>query len=231
MKCFSLPIQSLAVAVPLLGAFLLLQTSRAQEVKTPPGVYDYYLLNLSWSPAFCSTLTTLNTVEQAARGSTECAVPHGFVLHGLWPQNFDGTYPASCDTRPGPQDWQRYLDMTPDVSLLKHEWAKHGTCTTLAPTTFFATARQAYTSVHIPEAFRHVAQAQMFAPDAILGMFYAANPSFPLGSFALSCGHNELTAIEACFSRDSKPIACQNIRTCHANAVRVQPDASAGIVQ
>ena len=63
----------------------------------------------------------------------------------------------------------------------------------------------------------------MLAPDAILGMFYAANPAFPQGSFALSCGHNYLTAIEACFSRDGQPIACQNIRTCRANVVRVEP--------
>lgn len=200
--------------------------TNAQEVKADPGQYDYYLLNLSWAPEFCSTLHTLTAEEQAARGSTECTTPHGFVLHGLWPQNFDGSYPASCGSRPGPAQPEQYLDMTPDISLLKHEWAKHGTCTTLTPDAFFAAARRAYSSIAIPQAFKNATSPDMLPPETILGMFYAANPSFPRGSFALSCGHNYLTAIEACFSRDLQPIACQNIRTCHANEVKVQPAKS-----
>ncbi|MGI4756861.1 MAG: ribonuclease T2 family protein [Janthinobacterium lividum] len=221
-----------ALALTLLAGSIVCKTGNAQEVKSAPGTYDYYLLNMSWSPAFCDTLKTLTPAEQAARqGSTECSSPHSFVLHGLWPQNFDGTYPGNCSDRPGPQRPERYLDMTPDLSLIKHEWAKHGTCTTLSPDAFFSTARQAYTAVTIPETLKHVDQQVMLAPEAILAMFYKANPSFPQGSFALSCGRNTLTAIEACFSRDAQPIACQNIRTCKANVVKVEPEASSGIVQ
>lgn len=212
-----------AHAALALSTVLLPCRANAQEVKAEPGVYDYYLLNLSWAPEFCSTLHTLTPAEQAARGSTECTAPHGFVLHGLWPQNFDGTYPGNCGTRPGPAHPEQYLDMTPDLSLLKHEWAKHGTCTTLTPDSFFATARRAFSSAKIPSAFQHVTSTQMMPPELILGLFYAANPAFPHGSFALSCGHNDLTAIEACFSREGQPISCQNIRTCHANSVRVEP--------
>ncbi len=216
----------------LLGTTLLPLANHAQEVKSAPGVYDYYLLNMSWSPAFCDTLKTLTPAEQSARSqSTECTSPHSFVLHGLWPQNFDGTYPGTCSDRPGPTHPERYLDLTPDLSLIKHEWAKHGTCTTLSPDAFFSTARQAYTSVIVPDTLKRVDQQVMLQPDAILAMFYKANPSFPQSSFALSCGRNELTAVEACFSRDMQPIACQNIRTCRANVVKVQPEASLGIVQ
>ena len=66
----------------------------------------------------------------------------------------------------------------------------------------------------------------MLRPDDILTMFYKSNPAFPLGSFALSCGNNELTAIEACFSKEVQPIACVNLRSCRANVVRVPPEAS-----
>ena len=221
-----------SASLVLLASAWILPGSHAQEIKSAPGTYDYYLLNLSWSPAFCDTLKTLTPAEQASRAqNTECSSPHSFVLHGLWPQNFNGTYPGSCSSRPGPQRPERYLDMTPDLSLLKHEWAKHGTCTTLSPDAFFSTARQAYTSVVIPDTFKHVDDPLTLQPDAILAMFYRANPSFPQGSFALSCGRNVLTAIEACFSRDIKPIACQNIRTCQANVVKVQPETSGAIVQ
>ncbi len=213
----------LVVLTPLCGI--------AQEIKSPPGQFDYYVLNLSWAPEFCYTLRTLSPAEQAEKGSEECAAPHGFVLHGLWPQNFDGTYPASCAERPGPLHPERNLDMTPSLPLLKHEWAKHGTCTTLSPETYFATARQDYSAVEFPEAFKRLDHEVMLRPDEILGMFYRANPSFPEGSFVLSCGRNYLTAIEACFSKEGKPIACQNLRGCRANAVKVTPEASGGVVE
>src|ERR1700729_345831 len=51
-----------------------------------PQNFDYYLLNLSWSPEFCYSHPS----------ATECAGRPAFVLHGLWPQNTDGTYPQNC---------------------------------------------------------------------------------------------------------------------------------------
>ena len=203
----------------------------SQEIKSPPGQFDYYVLNLSWAPEFCHTLETLSPAERAEKGSEECATPHTSVLPGLWPQNFDGTYPASCAERPGPVHPERNLDMTPSLPLLKHEWAKHGTCTTLSPEAFFATARQVYSSVEFPQTFKRLDHEIMLRPDEILDMFYKANPSFPEGSFVLSCGHNYLTAIEACFSKEGKPIACQNLRSCRANVVKVTPENAGGVVE
>src|SRR5262245_21113480 len=44
-----------------------------------PGEFDYYLLSISWSPAFCATHA--DRVQQ-------CGIDthFGFVIHGLWPQ-------------------------------------------------------------------------------------------------------------------------------------------------
>ena len=217
-------------------AFVLFFTAcmcHAQQVKAQPGQFDYYALNLSWAPEFCSNMTTLTPQEQASAGpEMECSTPHGFVLHGLWPQNFDGSYPASCSERTGPRNPERNLDMTPNIALLKHEWSKHGTCTTLSPEAFFATARQAYASVTIPQELKQLDHETMMSPDQILTMFYRANPSFPQGSFNLSCGNNRLTAIEACFSKDNvHAIACQGLRSCRANTVRVAVPNDGGIVQ
>ena len=203
----------------------------AQQVSSPPGQFDYYLLSMSWSPEFCDTLSTLTPEERTRRSGTECSAPHGFVLHGLWPQNDNGTYPANCGSRPGPRTWKRYLDMTPDESLLRHEWAKHGTCTTLSPDAFFSTARQAYTSIGIPAMFQHLSTAVTLQPSSILAMFYAANPGFPQGSFTLACSHNRLTAVAACFSKDVQPIACQKVPSCHAGTVLIAPDGAGQIVE
>jgi ribonuclease T2 len=203
----------------------------AQQADSTPGRFDFYLLNLSWSPEFCDTLKTLTPAEQAARTNAFCEAPHAFVVHGLWPQNADGTYPSSCSSREGPREWKRYLDMTPEPDLLKHEWFKHGTCTTLSPDAFFSTAREAYTSVVIPSIFKNLNKSLNLGPDVILTLFYRANPSFPQGSFALACSGGRFTAIEACFSKGVSPIACQAVRSCQASSVTIEPETSGQIVR
>ena len=60
-------------------------------------------------------------------------------------------------------------------------------------------------------------------PDDLLARFATANPGYPAGSFALSCGNNRLTAVEICLSKDLRPEACQGVRSCRANVVKVTP--------
>jgi ribonuclease T2 len=201
--------------VPLAFALLCLSLSPFifGQQQGEPGKFDFYLMNLSWSPEFCSIQGT----------APECAARPGFIMHGLWAQNNDGTYPVSCSTEPGPAHPEENLDITPDLSLLKHEWAKHGTCSGVGPQRFFALEHQAFHSVTIPAVIQNVDQEISMTPDEILGLFAKANPTFPPGSILLSCGRNHLTAIEACFSKDLQPIACQGLRSCHANSVKITP--------
>jgi ribonuclease T2 len=181
--------------------------------KADPGTFDFYLLNLSWSPEFCST-------HQA---SPECSQNRGFVVHGLWPQNNDGTYPERCSEAPGPADPSADTNLMPTASLVQHEWQTHGTCSGLDAAAYFATVRRAFHSVKLPSS--RVAQnpSELIQPLTILDDFAAANPGFPRGSFALSCGNNRLTAIEVCFAKDLRPEACQSVRSCRANVIRITP--------
>ena len=208
----------LAVFVLLLGAFQP-ASGRAQEVtKAPPDHFDYFLFNLSWSPEFCSLHDT----------SPQCGSHPGFVVHGLWPENNDGSWPAFCAERPGPEHPEKNLDITPDLSLLQHEWTKHGTCTTLSPDGFFALEHQAFHEVAIPPFFAALDREVLLKPNEILALFAKANPTFPAGSFVVSCGNNRLTAIEACLSKDGlKPMACREVRGCNAQVVRVTPAKAA----
>jgi ribonuclease T2 len=200
-----------AVFFLLLTSLILIASARAQQ-KGEPGRFDFYLLNLSWGPEFCSI--------QGA--SPECAARPGFVVHGLWPQNNDGSYPVFCSERSGPPHPEQNFDITPDRSLLQHEWSKHGTCTGLAPDDFFALAHKALHSLTIPKLFNDPDHEMLLKPAEILGLFVKANPSFPAGSILVSCGDNRLTAIEACFAKDGlKPIACQGLRGCRAQVVRI----------
>jgi ribonuclease T2 len=178
--------------------------------------FDYYLLNLSWSPEFC----------HGHPDAIECAAHSTFVLHGLWPQNNNGGYPENCAIAPESSrspDPSAFADIYPDAGLLQHEWRSHGACTGLSADAFFSAARAALRSVAIPPAFNNLGHQTSMTPDEILSSFSAANPSIPSASFALSCGNNYLTAVEVCLDKTLHPIACGPIRSCRANVVRIPP--------
>ena len=175
--------------------------------------FDYYLLNLSWSPEFC----------HSHPNATECSQHSGFVLHGLWPQFNNGTFPENCSTEPGPSNPAAYSDIYPDPGLLIHEWRTHGTCSGLSPDAFFTLARNAFHSVAIPSTLSHLDHPISMPPSQILDLFTEANPSIPRSSFALSCGNNYLTAIEVCLNKNAQPTPCGPIRSCRANTVRITP--------
>ena len=58
-------------------------------------------------------------------------------------------------------------------------------------------------------------------PAALLAKLQAANPGFPAGSFAVSCGNNRLTAVEVCLDKGLKAEACQGVHGCGATVVQV----------
>src|SRR4051812_24242158 len=70
-------------------------TSAAREaehldVERAPADFDFYLLALSWHPAFCA---------DGNDDKPECGVlePHPLALHGLWPEKLSvGAYPHDC---------------------------------------------------------------------------------------------------------------------------------------
>ena len=184
-----------------------------QAAPTAQQNFDFYLLNLSWSPEFC----------HSHPAAAECAQHLAFVLHGLWPQNTTGPFPQHCSDAPGPQNPSDYSDLYPDAGLLRHEWQTHGTCSGLAPDAFFNLARQALHSVAIPTELTSLDHQISMPPSDILSLFAKSNPSFPPDSLALSCGNNYLTAIEVCMSKTLQPISCGSLRSCRANTVRITP--------
>ncbi|MCL2660409.1 MAG: ribonuclease T2 [Acidobacteriaceae bacterium] len=181
--------------------------------KSHHGNFDYYLLNLSWSPEYC----------HFNRSARECAVRSAFVLHGLWPQNTSGAYPQNCSGARGPANPAEYSDIYPDAGLLEHEWRTHGTCSGLSPDEFFSTARRAAQSITIPPELTGITKQISMPPEQILSLFTAANPGIPRSSLVLSCGNNYLTAIEVCLDPSLRPTACGEVRSCRANTVRITP--------
>jgi ribonuclease T2 len=175
--------------------------------------FDFYLLNLSWSPEFCHSHPS----------APECAQHAAFVLHGLWPQYDNGDYPHNCSTAPGPSDPSAYSDIYPDPSLLQHEWKTHGTCSGLSPDAYFSAARKAFHSVTIPTRLAGLQSQLLMPPNQVLALFSEANPQIPRSAMALSCGNNYLTAMEVCLDKNLLPQACSAVRSCRANIVRIPP--------
>jgi ribonuclease T2 len=175
--------------------------------------FDFYLLNLSWSPEFCHSHPT----------AAECAAHSTFVLHGLWPQSNDGSYPHNCSNAPGPADPSQFRDIYPDPGLLEHEWKTHGTCSGLSPDDFFSSARKAFHSVAIPPKLAGLQSQISLPPGQILELFTSSNPQIPQAALALSCGSNYLTAVEVCLDKSLQPIACSGVHSCRANTVRIPP--------
>ena len=187
----------------------------AQRAAVPIGTgFDYYLLNLSWSPEFC----------YSHPDAAECASHSTFVLHGLWPQNNDGSYPENCSNAPGPADPSAFKDIYADSALLEHEWHTHGTCSGLNADGFFANARTAVHSIVIPHKLATLTTQSSMSPNGIMDLFMEDNPRIPRESLAVSCGHNYLTAVEICLDKALHPIQCgPSIRSCRATIIRVPP--------
>jgi ribonuclease T2 len=176
-------------------------------------VFDFYLLTLSWSPEYCVT-------HQSA---AECAAHPAFVLHGLWPQNNDGTYPEDCSNAPGPANPGQYSDIYPDAGLLAHEWKTHGTCSGLSADAYFQLERQAVRSIAVPKQLSSLQSQIQLTPAKIVADFTQANPSTSADEYAISCGNNRLTAVEVCLTKNLHAVSCSSVKTCRANVVKVAP--------
>ena len=97
--------------------------------------FDYYMFARSWAP----------TVPNASR--------EAFVIHGLWPNWDNGSWPSYCDNTTLNQTAIRSLqpdmithwtDTTTfskaNVAFWNHEWTKHGTCSGHTQLQYFAVA-------------------------------------------------------------------------------------------
>src|SRR5580704_11502319 len=101
------------------------------------GVFDYYVLSLSWAPTYCLTHTD-DGAECSGKG-------YGLVLHGLWPQYESGGYPERCDSQfqLSAEAASKGASIYPSERLMQHEWLEHGTCSGLDPLKYFVTADRA----------------------------------------------------------------------------------------
>lgn len=184
------------VAATVAGLAAAAQAAPAGAVDKP-GVFDFYVLSLSWSPSYCEA-------EGDRRNDVQCSRPFSFVVHGLWPQ-YERGYPADCPSAAGrlPDRMIRdQLDLFPAFGLVIHQWRKHGTCSGLAPADYFKAARRAFEAVTIPSEYRQPVEPRMVDVDAVERAFLAANKGLDADEMAVTCDGRRLREVRVCFAKD-----------------------------
>jgi ribonuclease T2 len=167
----------------------------------PVGVFDLYILALSWSPGFCD-------IEGDRKGKPECETGAGlgFVVHGLWPQFENGDYPSYCD---------RSRNFVPSASLAIArqvyqdkglaigEWRKHGECSGLQPSLYYRAVIALFRKIKIPNTLIAPEAPLRATPLEIAQAFARANPGL-IGPemVSVTCPRRELEEVRFCVAKD-----------------------------
>lgn len=200
----------------LVPGFLLLMTAAILPAfAQQPGAFDYYILNLSWSPEFC----------HSNPWKPECGGGHhfGFIVHGLWPEFQKGAGPRYCSQAPGLSNPTSMLDIMPDLQLIEHEWRDHGTCSGLSANGYFNLMRRAFTSFRIPKQFTSPRAQFKISPFNIKKVFEELNPSLNDAAIAIGCRGGYMGALGICLSKDLHPVPCRGVQDCRGRTLRVAP--------
>lgn len=186
------------------------------------GVFDYYVLALSWSPNWCAR-------EGDARASPQChpREDFGWVLHGLWPQYHQG-WPAFCPTTAA-QPTRAMTDAMTDImgtsGLAWYQWKKHGVCSGLSARDYFDLSRAAYATLRIPQAFRKLEKPVTLPASLIEDAFLAANPGLTRDMLTVTCADGYIQEVRVCLSKTLSPVPCGRdvARDCTLSGARFDP--------
>lgn len=210
-----------AIAAALLALIAAFAPANAQQYGEP-GQFDFYVLSLSWSPAYCDSAG--NRADPAQCRSQK---PLGFVVHGLWPQ-YDRGYPADCayNAPRVPEHTIREMhDVMPSRGLIIYEWRKHGTCSGLSPERYFELVRKAYQKIKMPPQFTASTRWQTVSPPEVENAFRVANPGLQDDMIAVTCDRRNLREVRICMSKDLEFRACPQVdrQACRAPRVALPP--------
>jgi ribonuclease T2 len=207
----------LAVLVLLL-ACALPATARGPR----SGVFDYFVLSLSWSPTYCAT-------PAGERDNSQCAPGRrfAFVLHGLWPQ-YDKGWPENCETRESWVDEDQIaamMDIMPSRKLIIHEWKKHGTCAGVSQADYFRASRLLFEKVRVPARYLSPTADVITTPEQLVTDFVKTNRDITASMISVQCGNARdrarLSELRICLDKRGNFAACgaNELRACRAKTL------------
>ncbi len=189
---------------------------RRMNTEAKPGDFDYYVLSLSWAPAFCEDLRHRAMRECDPQRNT------GFVVHGLWPERENGRSPDSCGNTQSLDETavQEALSVMPDVGLVRHEWRAHGTCSALSPQQYFGLLTKAREKVEVPAPYRSPQRGLRTSAFTVEQRFAQASKITQRGAIHVHCVGNQLAEVRFCLTKSLDPRPCsENVGECRANPI------------
>ncbi len=169
------------------------------------GEFDYYVLALSWSPAWCSDTGDARNAEQCRSGRGI-----DFVVHGLWPQ-YERGWPQNCASQerdPSRRESQAMADIMGSGGLAWYQWKKHGRCTGLSARAYYQAIRDAASVAPVPEVFDDLSRDIRVPPAVIEDAFMEANPGLTRDGITITCDGRDLQEVRICLTRDLEPRDC-----------------------
>ena len=209
-------IRSRARLAAFIAAFLaILLSGPAAARDDRPGVFDYFVLSLSWSPTYCDGPGGEQDQQQCSPGKR-----FAFVVHGLWPQ-YDSGWPEFCRTR---ETWvpdriiDSMIDIMPSKRLIIHEWKKHGACSGLSMADYFRGTRLLFEKIRIPARYLSPQAAVITTPEQLVTDFVKTNRDLTASMISVQCGNARdrarLSELRICLDRRG------NFRQCGMNEQR-----------
>lgn len=188
----------------ILAGVLALCAGAAQAADRA-GVFDYYVLALSWQPNWCLR-------EGDARGAETCreGAGAGWTLHGLWPQ-YERGWPEYCTTTardPSRRETGEMADIMGSGGLAWHQWKKHGRCSGLSAERYFGASRVAYESIQRPGVLRRLEEAVTLPASVIEDAFLQANQELEADGITITCRDRMVAEARICLTKDLEPRAC-----------------------
>lgn len=206
----------------LLAIAALCWSGVAQAEGERAGDFDYYVLSLSWSSAWCA-------LEGDSRKDPQCDQGRGltFVLHGLWPQYEDG-WPSFCRTverDPTRAETAAMADIMGGAGPAFYQWRKHGRCSGLSAPDYFALARKAYATVAVPDFLADVSQRLKVPAKVIEEAFLEANPDLARDQITITCKNGLIQEARVCLTPDLRFRRCGDdvIRDCRLQDALLEP--------
>lgn len=189
----------------------------AASAEDTAGDFDFYVLALSWSPTYC-------TIESSP-DEAQCGIErHGFIVHGLWPQ-YERGYPEYCRSsmsdRVSASAAGAIYDIMPSIGLIRYQWRKHGICTGLSQTDYFALTRLAFDKIAIPDELAAPDRVLTLNPAAIESAFVSANRGLSPRGMAVTCEQGHLDEVRICLTKALDFRTCPEVDRSGCRASRI----------